>query len=146
LAILRCGCGSVGLFRGPAVETIIRTGRWLAVHPGSGSEKNNWPEPNGEDFVWRYLNSVHDVFICCGGSERAWAAGKAGGGAAADADFQGDAKARRCRNWRWLGCVLAFVRATIRGLSHLAAAGRGAFVDSCGAIRRNRSGVRAAVK
>ncbi len=29
---------------GRAFETTIATGRWLAVHPGSGSEKKNWPE------------------------------------------------------------------------------------------------------
>jgi heptosyltransferase-3 len=33
-----------------ALKMAMATGEWLAVHPGSGSEKKNWPEPG-----WRAL-------------------------------------------------------------------------------------------
>ena len=33
-----------------AFETTVATGRWIAVHPGSGSETKNWPEAK-----WREL-------------------------------------------------------------------------------------------
>ena len=37
-----------------AFETTAATGRWLAVHPGSGSESKNWPES-------KWLELLHEV-------------------------------------------------------------------------------------
>jgi len=54
-----------------AFETTLAGGRWLAAHPGSGSEKKNWPERN-----WRELlqllgeDSALNVLLVGGEAER----------------------------------------------------------------------------
>ena len=35
----------------PAFEVTVQTGRWLAVHPGSGSESKNWPESHWKSLI-----------------------------------------------------------------------------------------------
>lgn len=54
-----------------AFETTLGTGRWLAVHPGSGSESKNWPEPKWLELL-RYLiqSTAFHVLLVGGEAER----------------------------------------------------------------------------
>lgn len=50
-----------------AFETTITTGRWLAVHPGSGSEDKNWPEPKWEELLQYLARGTSLNFLLAGG-------------------------------------------------------------------------------
>jgi len=51
-----------------AFETTIGTGRWLAVHPGSGGENKNWPECKWRELL-RYLARATTINILLVGGE-----------------------------------------------------------------------------
>ena len=51
----------------PAFETTIATGRWLAVHPGSGSEEKNWPEPKWRELLEYLARATTLKFLLAGG-------------------------------------------------------------------------------
>jgi heptosyltransferase-3 len=42
-------------------------GRWLALHPGSGSERKNWPEPQWEALITRLLAETELKLLLVGG-------------------------------------------------------------------------------
>lgn len=54
-----------------AFETTIGAGRWLAVHPGSGSESKNWPESKWLELL-RYViqSTAFHVLLVGGEAER----------------------------------------------------------------------------
>lgn len=52
---------------GKAFETSIGTGRWLAVHPGSGSEKKNWPEARWLELLHHLVASTSLNLLLVGG-------------------------------------------------------------------------------
>ncbi len=51
-----------------AFETTIGTGRWLGVHPGSGSENKNWPESKWRELL-QYLMRATTLNILLVGGE-----------------------------------------------------------------------------
>ena len=53
---------------GRAFETTVATGRWLAAHPGSGSEKKNWPESKWLELL-RYLMQTTTLKLLLVGGE-----------------------------------------------------------------------------
>jgi ADP-heptose:LPS heptosyltransferase len=50
-----------------AFETTAGTGRWLAVHPGSGSESKNWPETKWLQLLRELVKSTALHFLLIGG-------------------------------------------------------------------------------
>ncbi|MSR65821.1 MAG: hypothetical protein EXS29_02420 [Pedosphaera sp.] len=48
-------------------EPIPPAGRWLAVHPGSGSERKNWPEARWADLLARLGRETDWNFLIVGG-------------------------------------------------------------------------------
>ena len=50
-----------------AFETTAGTGRWLAVHPGSGSESKNWPETKWRELLRELVKSTPLHFLLVGG-------------------------------------------------------------------------------
>lgn len=54
---------------GPAsvLKLALATGQWLAVHPGSGSEKKNWPEANWRELLARLLDESGLNLLLVGG-------------------------------------------------------------------------------
>jgi heptosyltransferase III len=50
-----------------AFETTIATGRWLAVHPGSGSEDKNWPEAKWLELLQYLMRSTSLHLLLVGG-------------------------------------------------------------------------------
>jgi heptosyltransferase-3 len=48
-------------------ETSTATGRWLAVHPGSGSERKNWPEVNWAELLKQLVHSTTLNLLIVGG-------------------------------------------------------------------------------
>jgi len=42
-------------------------GRWLALHPGSGSERKNWPEGNWRELVWELVRTTDLNLLLVGG-------------------------------------------------------------------------------
>lgn len=54
-----------------AFETTISSGRWLAVHPGSGSEEKNWPETKWAEFLRHITRDTKlNVLLAGGEAER----------------------------------------------------------------------------
>jgi heptosyltransferase-3 len=53
---------------GRAFETTIATGRWVAAHPGSGSEKKNWPEAKWLELL-KYLIQTTTLNLLLVGGE-----------------------------------------------------------------------------
>jgi ADP-heptose:LPS heptosyltransferase len=51
----------------PAFETTIATGRWLAAHPGSGSEKKNWPEEKWLELLRHLMQTTTLNLLLVGG-------------------------------------------------------------------------------
>ena len=51
-----------------AFETTVATGRWLAVHPGSGSENKNWPEAKWRELL-QYLARATTLNLLLAGGE-----------------------------------------------------------------------------
>jgi ADP-heptose:LPS heptosyltransferase len=45
----------------------LPAGHWLALHPGSGSEKKNWPEANWRELIRRLLDLNDHRFLLVGG-------------------------------------------------------------------------------
>lgn len=52
---------------GRAFETTVATGRWLAAHPGSGSEKKNWPEAKWLELLKHLMQSTTLNLLLVGG-------------------------------------------------------------------------------
>jgi heptosyltransferase III len=50
-----------------AFETTIGTGRWLAAHPGSGSESKNWPETKWLELLQQVMESTTLRLLLVGG-------------------------------------------------------------------------------
>lgn len=50
-----------------AFETTVASGRWLAVHPGSGSENKNWPEAKWAEFLAHITRSTALHLLLAGG-------------------------------------------------------------------------------
>ncbi len=50
-----------------AFETTALTGRWLAVHPGSGSESKNWPEQKWLELLQHLIQSTTLHLLIVGG-------------------------------------------------------------------------------
>ena len=50
-----------------AFETTVGTGRWLAMHPGSGSEKKNWPEERWLGLLKYFVDSTTLNLLLLGG-------------------------------------------------------------------------------
>ena len=50
-----------------AFETTVATGRWLAVHPGSGSESKNWPELKWLQLLQQVVESTTLRLLLVGG-------------------------------------------------------------------------------
>jgi heptosyltransferase-2 len=48
-------------------ETTPATGRWLAVHPGSGSERKNWPEGNWKQLLEQVIQGTSLNLLLVGG-------------------------------------------------------------------------------
>ncbi|EEF60448.1 glycosyltransferase family 9 protein [Pedosphaera parvula] len=54
-----------------AFETSTTTGRWLALHPGSGSDRKNWPEWKWVELIHHLVKSTHlNLMIVGGEAER----------------------------------------------------------------------------
>lgn len=51
----------------PAFETTIATDRWLAAHPGSGSEKKNWPEEKWLELLRHLVQTTTLHLLLVGG-------------------------------------------------------------------------------
>jgi heptosyltransferase-3 len=51
-----------------AFETTIISGRWVAVHPGSGSDKKNWPESKWRELL-QYVMSATTLNLMLVGGE-----------------------------------------------------------------------------
>jgi len=51
----------------PADRDACATGESLALHPGSGSEKKNWPEERWRELILRLLDSTDLRFLLVGG-------------------------------------------------------------------------------
>lgn len=50
-----------------AFDTTLATGRWLAVHPGSGSENKNWPEQHWLELLRHLVQSTTLHLLLAGG-------------------------------------------------------------------------------
>lgn len=50
-----------------AFETTVATGRWLAVHPGSGSERKNWPEAKWLELLQHLMETTRLHLLLIGG-------------------------------------------------------------------------------
>lgn len=50
-----------------AFETTTTTGRWLAVHPGSGSETKNWPESKWQELLQQLMQTTSLNLLIIGG-------------------------------------------------------------------------------
>ncbi|MDB6066079.1 MAG: hypothetical protein JWR26_2287 [Pedosphaera sp.] len=50
-----------------AFETTVNSGRWLAVHPGSGSENKNWPESKWQELLTHLMQSTTLNLLVAGG-------------------------------------------------------------------------------
>jgi len=48
-------------------DAALSAGRWMAVHPGSGSEKKNWPEESWCELLRRLTASTDLKFLLVGG-------------------------------------------------------------------------------
>ncbi len=50
-----------------AFETTTNTGRWLAVHPGSGSERKNWPQAKWVELLQQLAQATALKILLVGG-------------------------------------------------------------------------------
>lgn len=50
-----------------ALKLGMATGNWLAIHPGSGSEKKNWPETGWRQFIEQLLAGTDWKLLIIGG-------------------------------------------------------------------------------
>ena len=51
----------------PSFSESLTTGRWLAVHPGSGSERKNWPLEHWAELLRQLVADTHLNFLHVGG-------------------------------------------------------------------------------
>jgi heptosyltransferase-3 len=105
---------------GRAFETSIRTGRWLAAHPGSGSDKKNWPESKWEELL-RYLIQSTTFHLLLVGGEAERGRLERLEAALPPTRIKVMQSAPLPELARWLAACLAFVGHD-SGISHLAAA------------------------
>ena len=49
------------------MNKLKRSGFWLAIHPGSGSVKKNWPEENWARLLLRLVEETNCCFLIIGG-------------------------------------------------------------------------------
>jgi ADP-heptose:LPS heptosyltransferase len=50
-----------------AFESTINSGRWVAVHPGSGSEQKNWPEAKWNELLQQLMKTTSLNLLLVGG-------------------------------------------------------------------------------
>ncbi len=103
-----------------AFETTIGTGRWLAVHPGSGSESKNWPEAKWREMLQAVMETTTLHLLLVGGEAEGERLAR----------LTGALPATRLKLMRsaplpelaqWLAACVAFIGHD-SGISHLAAA------------------------
>ena len=103
-----------------AFETTLGTGRWLAVHPGSGSESKNWPEAKWREMLQQLMASTTLHLLLVGGeAEGERLARLAGALPATRLKLMRSAPLPELA--RWLAACVAFIGHD-SGISHLAAA------------------------
>jgi heptosyltransferase-3 len=103
-----------------AFEPGMATGRWLAVHPGSGGERKNWPEARWADLLRRVMErSAVNVMLVGGEAERGRIERLSAGLPLARVKVMQSVPLTELA--RWLGSCDAFVGHD-SGISHLAAA------------------------
>jgi heptosyltransferase-2 len=103
-----------------AIDVPLSAGRWLAVHPGSGSEKKNWPEENWGALIADLVRCTDLHLLMIGGEAEAGRCERLSGAIpVARVQF-----ARNLPLWElahWLKQCSGFVGHD-SGISHLAAA------------------------
>lgn len=103
-----------------AFETTVATGRWLALHPGSGSEKKNWPEAKWQELLEYLARATTLNFLLAGGeAERGRLERLATAAPATRVKIMHSAPLPELA--RWLASCIAFVGHD-SGITHLAAA------------------------
>ncbi len=111
----RRGWRSPGLLKPPSAP-----GRWLAVHPGSGSESKNWPEAKWLELLRHSCKPRR--CICCSSAARRSGAGWSGWNRrSAGTRIKLMQSAPLPELAQWLASCIAFVGHD-SGISHLAAA------------------------
>jgi len=105
---------------GRAFETTVATGRWLAVHPGSGSESKNWPEASWLELLRELMHATTLHLLLAGGeAERDRLERLASGLPATRVKVMKSAPLPELA--QWLASCIAYVGHD-SGISHLAAA------------------------
>jgi heptosyltransferase III len=103
-----------------AFETTAGTGRWLAVHPGSGSESKNWPETKWLELLQQVMKATTLHLLLIGGeAERGRMERLAANLPATRIKLMQSAPLSELA--QWLASCVAFVGHD-SGISHLAAA------------------------
>ncbi len=103
-----------------AFETTAGSGRWLAVHPGSGSEKKNWPEEKWLELLQELMKTTTLRLLLVGGeAERERLERLAGALPATRIKLMKSAPLPELA--KWLAACVGFVGHD-SGISHLAAA------------------------
>jgi heptosyltransferase-3 len=103
-----------------AFATTMGTGRWLAAHPGSGSEKKNWPEANWAALLRKAMeNATISVLLVGGEAERDRLETLAGGLPPGRVKLMKSVPLAELA--QWLRSCIGFVGHD-SGISHLAAA------------------------
>jgi heptosyltransferase-3 len=103
-----------------AFETTAASGRWLAVHPGSGSEDKNWPQAKWAEFLQQIVHETTMHLLLAGGeAERGRLEQLAAGLPPARLKLMQSAPLPELATW--LASCVAFVGHD-SGISHLAAA------------------------
>lgn len=103
-----------------AFETTIATGRWLGVHPGSGSENKNWPESKWRELLQYLMRATTlNILLVGGEAERERLERLAATVPATRLKLMQSAPLPELA--RWLASCVAFVGHD-SGITHLAAA------------------------
>ncbi len=103
-----------------AFDTTIGAGRWLAVHPGSGSESKNWPEARWLELLRHVMESTTlHVLLAGGEAERGRLERLAAALPATRIKIMQNAALPELA--QWLASCMAFIGHD-SGISHLAAA------------------------
>jgi len=103
-----------------AFDTTLATGRWLAVHPGSGSESKNWPELKWLELLRHIIQSTTLHLLLAGGeAERGRLERLASALPATRLKLMQSAPLPELA--QWLASCIAFIGHD-SGISHLAAA------------------------
>lgn len=104
----------------PVQCSLFGEGRWLAMHPGSGSEAKNWPERNWASLIATLLQETNFNLLLVGGEAE-------GNRLARLSQTMEGSRIRLARNLpltelaTWLRCCEAFIGHD-SGITHLAAA------------------------